>query len=61
MKNNLPNDAEFYTTGELKKYWKIAKHKKRDYWFVWSKILNKWIPMYSLDHFNPKNLEAMSK
>lgn len=52
-KDSIPDDAEYYTSGEIKKYWK----KKDGCWWIWSKMLKDWIMMYT--HATPDNLVKM--
>lgn len=60
-KENLPTDAEYYSTGELKKYWKTEYYKGEYYWFQWSKMLTKWISMWPVDFCAPKRLEKIDE
>lgn len=58
-KDNTLTDAHYYTSGEVKKYWKVGVYQtkySKYYWFVWSKMFSKWIPMYRYDLFVPDNL-----
>lgn len=55
-KDNIPTDATYYTSGEVKKYWKVGLYQTKYYWFVWSKMFSKWIPMYRHYLSVPENL-----
>ena len=53
---NCPPDAEYYTSGEIRRYWKVDEYQANQYWWIWSQMLDKWIPMYYVKSGDPKNL-----
>ena len=57
-KDNIPTGAQYYTSGQVKKYWKIELHQTKYHWFIWSKMLGKWLPMRQIHHISgaPENL-----
>lgn len=58
-KNNLPTDAQFYTVGELKKYYKLAYSQEKLHWWIWSRMLNKWIVTWEADRYTPEDVEMV--
>ena len=59
-KDNIPDDAQYYTSGEIKKYWKKETHivSGKESWWVWSKMFSEWIERYDSRRI-PMNLVRM--